>query len=43
MYNGKYYFETDDFKLIFDDVFKAIKRFNDKSVDMIFADPPYFL
>ena len=24
MYNGKYYFETDDFKLIFDDVFKAI-------------------
>jgi site-specific DNA-methyltransferase (adenine-specific) len=43
MYNGKYYFETDNFKLIFDDVFKAIKRFNDKSVDMIFADPPYFL
>ena len=43
MYNGKYYFETDDFKLIFDDVFKAIRRFNDKSVDMIFADPPYFL
>lgn len=43
MCNGKYYFETDDFKLIFDDVFKAIKRFNDKSVDMIFADPPYFL
>ena len=43
MYNGKYYFETDDFKLIFDDVFKAIKKFNDKSVDMIFADPPYFL
>ena len=43
MYNGKYYFETDDFKLIVDDVFKAIRRFNDKSVDMIFADPPYFL
>lgn len=43
MYTGKYYFETDNFKLIHDDVFKAIKKINDKSIDMIFADPPYFL
>lgn len=43
MYTGKYYFETSNFKLIYNDVFKAIKRFEEKSVDMIFADPPYFL
>ena len=42
MYSGKYYFETDNFKLIYNDIFKAIKKFEDKSVDMIFADPPYF-
>ena len=43
MYSGKYYFETDNLKLIYNDIFKAIKKFEDKSVDMIFADPPYFL
>ena len=43
MYNRKYYFETDNFKLIYNDVFKAIKGIDDKSIDMIFADPPYFL
>ncbi len=43
MYREKYYFETDNFKLIYNDVFKAIKKFEDKSIDMIFADPPYFL
>lgn len=43
MYRGKYYFETDNFKLIYNDVFKAIKKIEDKSIDMIFADPPYFL
>ena len=43
MYSGTYYFETDNFKLIYNDIFKAIKKFEDKSVDMIFADPPYFL
>lgn len=43
MYRVKYYFETDNFKLIYNDVFKAIKKFEDKSIDMIFADPPYFL
>ena len=26
MYRGKYYFETDNFKLIYNDIFKAIKK-----------------
>lgn len=39
----KYYFDNDDFKLIKGDTFKIIKRIDDKSVDMIFSDPPYFL
>ena len=43
MYRRKYYFESDNFKLIYNDIFKAIKKFEDKSIDMIFADPPYFL
>ncbi len=43
MYKGKYYFESDNFKLIYNDIFKVIKKFEDKSIDMIFADPPYFL
>lgn len=43
MYRGKYYFASDNFKLIYNDIFKVIKKFEDKSIDMIFADPPYFL
>lgn len=43
MCREKYYFESNDFKLINDDVFNAIKDINDKSIDMVFADPPYFL
>ena len=43
MYSGKYYFESNNFKLIYNDIFKVIKKFEDKSIDMIFADPPYFL
>ncbi len=45
MYTGKYYYEsgTGNFKLINRDVFKAIRNIDDKSIDMIFADPPYFL
>ena len=39
----EFYFESNNFKLINEDTFKAIKRFEDKSVNMIFADPPYFL
>ena len=43
MYNGKFYFEDENFKLIKGDTFKALKKFKEKSFDMIFADPPYFL
>lgn len=43
MYKGKVYFEDKKFKLIKDDTFKALKKFQEKSFDMIFADPPYFL
>lgn len=43
MYIGKYYFESNSFKLINNDTFRAIKKIEDKSIDMIFSDPPYFL
>ena len=43
MYNGKFYFEDENFKLIKADTFKALKKIKEKSFDMIFADPPYFL
>jgi site-specific DNA-methyltransferase (adenine-specific) len=43
LYKGKYYFENKEFKLIHNDTFKTLKKMNDKSFDMIFADPPYFL
>ncbi len=43
MYSGKFYFEEGSFKLINDDTFNTLKRFEEKSIDMIFADPPYFL
>lgn len=35
--------DTKDFVLINDDSFKIIPQFKPKSVDLIFADPPYFL
>ena len=43
MYPGKFYFEKSSFKLINNDTFYALKELKDKSFDMIFADPPYFL
>lgn len=43
MYNGKFYFEEEKFKLIKEDTFNALKDIKEKSFDMIFADPPYFL
>lgn len=41
--NIKYYYISDDFKLIHGDTFKFLRKIEDKSIDMIFADPPYFL
>lgn len=43
MYEKSYYFQKEDFKLINDDTLEATKQMEDKTFDMIFADPPYFL
>ncbi len=37
------YFETDASRLILGDSFKVLTKLRAESVDMIFADPPYFL
>ena len=39
----KYYYEDKDFKLIHGDSLNVLKSIESKSIDMIFADPPYFL
>ena len=43
MFTGKYYFDEEHFKLITGDTFEVLKDIADKSVNVIFADPPYFL
>ena len=37
------YFQDGDFTLLNGDSFKLLKKIEPKSVDLIFADPPYFL
>ena len=37
------YFETNGLQLVCGDSFKILKKMEQESVDMIFADPPYFL
>lgn len=37
------YFQDQTFWLFFGDSFSFLKKIPDKSIDMIFADPPYFL
>ena len=39
----KYYYEEDDFKLLEGDSLLLLKKIKKESIDMIFADPPYFL
>ena len=39
----KYYYENDNFKLIQGDSLSVLKKIEPNSIDMIFADPPYFL
>ena len=39
----KYYYDDKDFKLIHGDSLKILKSIEPKTIDMIFADPPYFL
>lgn len=41
--SNKFYFRDGSFKLINDDTFNALEKFEEKTFDMIFADPPYFL
>ena len=43
MYTGKYYYYDEHFKLIKGDTFRVLKKFEDKAIDTIFADPPCFL
>lgn len=40
---SKYYYEEDNFKLLHGDALTLLKKIPNKSIDMIFADPPYFL
>ena len=40
---GKYYYNKKNFKLILGDSLDELKRIKKNSIDMIFADPPYFL
>lgn len=37
------YFNSEEFALIKGDSFKVLKKIAPKSIDMVFADPPYFL
>ena len=39
----KYYYEEDNFKLLEGDSLLLLKKLEEESIDMIFADPPYFL
>ena len=39
----KFYYDKDDFKLLHGDALLLLKKIEQKSIDMIFADPPYFL
>lgn len=41
--NIKYYYDSDNFKLIHGDAFNVLRKIEKNSIDMIFADPPYFL
>lgn len=43
MHSERFYFKDGNFKLIYNDTFYILKQFDEKSFDMIFADPPYFL
>ena len=37
------FFKDDNFQLLLGDSFSLLKKIQEKSIDMIFADPPYFL
>ena len=39
----KFYYSDSKYQLILGDATKVLKNFNSESIDVIFADPPYFL
>ena len=39
----KFYYEDENFKLLHGDALLLLKKIEPQSIDMIFADPPYFL
>lgn len=39
----KFYYDEDNFKLLHGDAILLLKKIEPQSIDMIFADPPYFL
>lgn len=39
----KFYFETENTQIVLGDSFSVLKKIKSECVDMIFADPPYFL
>ena len=39
----KYYFQDNTLSLVLGDSFKVLKKIEPKSIDVIFADPPYFI
>ena len=41
--NQKYFYENDHSQIILGDLFQVLKKIKPESIDMIFADPPYFL
>jgi len=43
MIEEKTYYRTDDIRLLKGDSLELIKDIDDNSIDLIFADPPYFL
>lgn len=39
----KFYYESENAGVILDDSFSALRKIKTESIDLIFADPPYFL
>lgn len=40
---NNFYYQNKKFSLVFGDSFKMLKKIEPKTIDMIFADPPYFV
>ena len=39
----KIYYKSAHAQLVLDDTFKVLPKIHEETIDMIFADPPYFL